>query len=108
MTNTINIPLGKKEDKKYMKVNVGSNSFEIAVDKKSLEELAITCERLGAKLNDEELQTMENAKKLVKEGYNVILGKGSFKKVFEESGSIVECAEVLMTVANKIVQHAKE
>lgn len=108
MSKNINIPLGQKKKEEFATINIGSNSFKIAIDPVSLEKLVTKCQEIAVELENVTVESLEDAKSVLKKSFTALLGKGSFKKVYAESGSITECMEVLEQVANSLADQLKK
>lgn len=103
MSNVINIPLGQKTDERTAEVNIGSNAFEVSVAPENLEKIAHICVAVGEEMQKDGETDLKSLKKALKKAYDAIFGVGAFKKIWAESGSIIECSQVLLKVLDQLM-----
>lgn len=88
----ININVVKKVG---IPVKIGELEFDIDMSDERLEELATKHEEIVVMFSGIGDSSKE-AKKALKKGFNLFLGKGSFKKIYEQTPSLIGCANILV------------
>ena len=106
----MNMAIKIQTQKPSIPVEIGNLKFEFDVSDESVKQfrekglvILREFENLEVDENDEE-KSLDNAKDVVKRGYEFILGEGSFEKVYELSPSIL----ILMKYYEQIVTGIRE
>lgn len=89
----INIQI--QEQKTTIPVKIGKLNFEIDVTDEKLDELMVKHGEVAELFEDEVPETVADAKQVLKKAFNLFLGKGAFKQIYEQTPSIMGCMTIL-------------
>ncbi|WP_152657608.1 DUF6673 family protein [Oceanobacillus sp. CFH 90083] len=99
-------------EKPVIPIEFGGLKFEFPVDDEAIKKFREQIPKLKEELEDLALDQNEENQELTKEalrkGYDVVLGEGSFDKVYQETPSIVYCMHYYSQLAEGLENELKE
>lgn len=93
-------------------VEIGDLKFSFDVSDESIKEfrneaIKVQKELEEIAISDNDDQALEQAKEALKHGFEIMLGEGSFKKIYDISPSLVLCMQYFVQIAIGIDEELK-
>lgn len=96
-------------EKPSIPIEIGNLKFEFDVSDESIKKfredgIKIQKELANIEVDENDEIALEQTKDALRRGYEVLLGKGAFEKIYELSPSVVICMQYLAQIGNGIEQ----
>lgn len=89
-------------------VEIGELKFTFDTSDNALEKLVGTAESFLSELSQIDGNDVKSAKKALQRGFDFLLGENAFEQIYEQTSSILKCAEILEELVQSLTNELQK